>query len=338
MQPGLAGVLVVLARHIALLIILPLVVGVFMFLIGRWRMVYSAESTLRPMMREQNSSRYAGLAAQFGLSLPGGTIGDPLRFYAELLKSREVLGTTVRSHYEITKANGTTQQGSLLTLLGVGGSSSQDSTRRGIERLAAATDVSVKRDAGLVTVRVVTRYPDLSLQVVRRMLAVLDSVNLVRERFQAGEERRFIETRLAAAQGELGVAEESLKRFSTQNRRYQDSPELVLEFGRLQRRVDLRQQVYITLSQSYEQSRINEVRDTPGLSIIDPPEGSIRYAGRPVRDAGVWMLVAGALTVAGLLARDAVRRFMASQDFEYAELRKALQQALPARLRGKAAV
>jgi uncharacterized protein involved in exopolysaccharide biosynthesis len=38
---------------------------------------------------------------------------------------------------------------------------------------------------------------------------------------------------------------------------------------RLERRVQLKQEVLGTLSRSYEEARINEVRDTPVLTVID---------------------------------------------------------------------
>ena len=49
------------------------------------------------------------------------------------------------------------------------------------------------------------------------------------------------------------------------------SPSLQLRKDRLNRVVQTRQQVYTALAQSYEQSKIEELRDTPAITVIDPP-------------------------------------------------------------------
>ena len=49
------------------------------------------------------------------------------------------------------------------------------------------------------------------------------------------------------------------------------TPQLALRDQRLLRSVDLRQQLYVNLSTSYEQARIEEFRDTPSITVVDPP-------------------------------------------------------------------
>lgn len=66
----------------------------------------------------------------------------------------------------------------------------------------------------------------------------------------------------------LRKAGESLER----NRRYEGSPGLTFRYERLQRRVNLRQQVFTPLSKSYEQAKIDEVRNTPVITVVEPPE------------------------------------------------------------------
>ena len=66
---------------------------------------------------------------------------------------------------------------------------------------------------------------------------------------------------------------------------------LTLDYARLQRRVELGQQVYSTLALSYEQARIDEVRNTPLLILIDRPEGSARRYGSRAKDAIIWFLI-----------------------------------------------
>jgi len=89
---------------------------------------------------------------------------------------------------------------------------------------------------------------------------------------QAAAERGFTEERMAEAQEELRAAENELQRFLQNNRQFQNSPELVFQHDRLQRRVAMRQQVYTSLVQSYEQARIDEVPNTPVITVVEYAE------------------------------------------------------------------
>jgi len=55
------------------------------------------------------------------------------------------------------------------------------------------------------------------------------------------------------------------------NRQFGGSPQLTFDRERIQRVVTTRQQVYASLSQAYEDARIREVRDTPVITMVEPP-------------------------------------------------------------------
>ena len=57
--------------------------------------------------------------------------------------------------------------------------------------------------------------------------------------------------------------------FKERNRGYEDSPELFMIFSRLFREVEAKKQLYITLQQQLELARIEEVKQTPILHILD---------------------------------------------------------------------
>jgi uncharacterized protein involved in exopolysaccharide biosynthesis len=100
----------------------------------------------------------------------------------------------------------------------------------------------------------------------------LNKFNVSRRRSQSGEERIFTERRLAEARQELADAEDELVRFLQRNRLFSESSVASVGARRLERRVQLKQEVLGTLSRSYEEARINEVRDTPVLTVIDRAE------------------------------------------------------------------
>jgi uncharacterized protein involved in exopolysaccharide biosynthesis len=123
----------------------------------------------------------------------------------------------------------------------------------------------------MVVVEVQLREAAVSQAVARALLAQLDTFNLRTRQTQASSERRFTEGRLAEARAELRGAENDLLAFLQSNRDFRSSPQLTFLYDRLTRDVTLKQQVYTTLAQAFEQARIDEVRDTPVITVVEDP-------------------------------------------------------------------
>src|SRR5690606_39742925 len=60
--------------------------------------------------------------------------------------------------------------------------------------------------------------------------------------------------------------------------------------------VDQSEQLVASLVQAYEQARLEEVRNTPVISVLDPPEGSARGVGSLIGNV-FWGVLAGAMLV-----------------------------------------
>ena len=60
-----------------------------------------------------------------------------------------------------------------------------------------------------------------------------------------------------------------MKDFKERNRGYEDSPELFMKYSRFFREVEAKKEVYLTLQQQLELARIEEVRKSPILHILD---------------------------------------------------------------------
>ena len=86
---------------------------------------------------------------------------------------------------------------------------------------------------------------------------------------QTNKEKIFISDRLLIVKNELESIELELKNFKERNRGYEDSPELFMIFSRFFREVEAKKQLYITLQQQLELARIEEVKQTPILHILD---------------------------------------------------------------------
>src|SRR3989449_10255483 len=87
----------------------------------------------------------------------------------------------------------------------------------------------------------------------------------------------MLEARLTEAQSRLASAETELQRFLSANRDTRSSPSLSFHEARLRRKVDLAQTRFIELQRQLDQARIQEVRDTPAITVLDKPNLPERY-------------------------------------------------------------
>lgn len=235
---------------------------------------YTSRATFVPQSEGTSLERLSGIATQLGVQMPTsvGQPGQSPAFYANLLRSRELRRATVTTRYGFRGSDGDTLRGDLVELFSAEGDDRPQKVANAIKQLAERTEVTTATETAVVEIAVETRWPELSQRVAQRMMELVNRFNTETRRSQAEAEREFLAERVEEARQELLGAEDSLETFLTRNRQYQNSPQLQFEKQRLQRRVDLRQQVYSTLATSYEQAKVEEVRDTPVITIVDPPE------------------------------------------------------------------
>jgi uncharacterized protein involved in exopolysaccharide biosynthesis len=233
---------------------------------------YTATTTFVPEASAQGRlpAGLAGLATQFGISLGSEASKSP-KFYAEVVRSRELMEHVLLSNYvdPRRKQPAATDSVTLLHILRVRGRDSADSLYRGVKKLNKLVSVTVNVATNIVTLNVDAHYPTLAAAVANRFVAYLNAFNAQSRQSQAREQRKFVEQRLAEGERELRGAEEDLRTFYERNRSWQPSPQLTFEEGRLRRQVEIRQELYLTLKREYETARIQEVNDTPVITVID---------------------------------------------------------------------
>lgn len=275
---SVVAVLAAAARRWRLVVALPLLCGVVAVALAFMNESYSARSRFVPTSgASAKGGQLAGLAAQFGFNLGGGA-GEPLDFYVDLVRSHDLLRAVVRTEYRFAREplSADTLEGNLIQLFGVGGLTPEDSLRSAVNTLEELISVSASAKSGVVSVSTTAPWPALSEQINRRVLDLVEEFNRARRKSQAGAERSFVEARLAEARAELEKAEAGLARYVDANRGYTMSPYQRTEYERLQRQASLAGQVYSTLAQAYETARIDEVRNTPVITVLESPEGSAR--------------------------------------------------------------
>jgi len=309
-----------------------------------WRRAYVAASLIAPQSSSRSASQFAGLAAQFGISLARAGEGDSPELYARVLRSRELLREVALTRYRfaVSSDRRDTLEGTLVSLYGVRGRTDAERDAAIVDRLERDVRADADLKVGVIELSTTAHWPELAVKINRNLLDGLSRFNLQKRQSQAAAERKFVEDRMRTAQDSLRLAEEALARFQSENRRYQESPQLVTAAGRLQRRVDFAQQLYASLAKAYEEARIEEVRNTPVVTIIDPPEGSARRRGFGLLSSAALGVLIGAFLSIGLLLINAIlgshRSINPAEFEEFDELKRAsLRELLPSRFRARAA-
>jgi uncharacterized protein involved in exopolysaccharide biosynthesis len=237
-----------------------------------WPREYTSTAVFMPQSSDETLSRLSGIAAEFGLTVPAADPGDSPAFYASLLTSRDILRTVVLTSYPLSERPGDSARATLVELYRVDGESPAIRRDKAVKRFLKDLDIETYRDTELIRIEVTTPWPTVSQGAAQRLLDLVSRFNLTTRQTQAGAERRFVQARLETARAELRDAEERLQTFLQRNREFRESPALVFQNDRLTREVDLRQQVVSSLVQSFEQSRIDEVRNTPVTTLVEPPD------------------------------------------------------------------
>lgn len=269
--------------------------------------LYAASTSFMPQVDTRARGGLADLAGQFGVSLPTATQSLSPDFYSELLTSRVLLLPVVRDTFMVSEMGG--QRVSFLDLFKIAGSPAARREERGVAALKTLVTVNVEQATGVVQVSVSTPWRSVSLAMVTELVNGVNQFNERMRQGQATAERKFVEGRLAVAGTDLRQAEDRLEAFLKANRQSESSPELTFQRERLQREVGLRQQIFTSLTQAYEDARIREVRNTPVISIFEPPAAPMQPEPRGRLKRGLLGLMLGGLAgtvlvfTSGMMAR-----------------------------------
>jgi uncharacterized protein involved in exopolysaccharide biosynthesis len=293
--------------------------------------VYTAKTTFTPETPSGSGAAgslaaLAGVANQLGLGLSSNSSVSP-DFFVKLAASAEVLRSTLTTEFaDPLEPRGTAKP--LLEILKVEGKSPEERLQRGVIQLRSRVKVTTDKPTGIVTLEVEMGDARLAASVANYLVQLLNKFNLERRQSQSREQRRFTGERLAEAEQDLRTAERAELAFLQRNRDYSSSPLLTFEAGRLARDVQVKQELFLTLSKAHTEARIAEVRDTPVLTVVDSAVAPFRRS-RPQRTVGV-LIAATVGTLIGIVAAYVVdfrRRALPEQNPDYFAMREAWAQA-----------
>lgn len=308
--PGPEPVTGVVQANRRLFVVAPLALALIGALIALFTPVtYTSTASFMPAMASRAGGALASLGAQFGLALPGNDPSQSPAFYVDLLQSEVLLHQILQREYQLTPSS---PKRSLAALYAVEGATPAEREYNTIRKLKKEITPAANQKTGLVKVDVRGPSAFLAQQVATELLGALDRFNNERRKTSARAERQFTEDRLRTVTDELRRAEEQLADFRTRNLEFSSASRLRLEETRLSRNVALYTQLQASLSQAFEQARIDEVRDTPLISPVEAPSLPVRRDSRGL----VRLILTGA--VLGLMLA-----------FAFSLSRRALQPAHP---------
>lgn len=284
---SLVGVLVVIARRIGLIAVCGFIFAVAAVVprsLGRDSYTANASFMQQQSSSAPNPAGLSGLAAQFGIALPssGGTLNPT--FYLDLLTSRVLLARVAQTTFKAPSDSGMVE-GNLIRIYGVRRGTPAEQLDRAVEILRKSVAGSLQKNTGAIQLAAKAGSPELAKQLADRLIEQINAFNLEVRQSQASVERQYTEKRLVDAKAELRAKEDELQAFLESNRQT-NSAELRLKQDRIEREVSMRQQVYVSLAQAYEQSRLSEIRDTPMIMVLEPatlplkrdPRARVQYA------------------------------------------------------------
>jgi uncharacterized protein involved in exopolysaccharide biosynthesis len=206
--------------------------------------------------------------------------GPSGEFYADVLTSQELLVSTLRSPFPDPSAPGRTRP--LLELLEPKGETPIQKLGNATRALKKRTTIELTRRSGIVKLTVTLDDPTLSANVANQMLVLLNAFNLDRRQRTSAEQRRFSELRLLTARRELDSIVSVRRAFLEENRALSNSPRLLGRYEELDRLVQIKEQVLLGLTRTFEESRLTEVKDTPLIAVVDHAMVPDRPQQRPL--------------------------------------------------------
>ena len=290
-------ILLIIARELKVVLLIPSIFCIFTIIYSLFFVSPIFESTAKILSsRSGSQSQTAGLAAQFGISLPPMGQSRPEWSYPELVKSRTIAREMIKRKFDTEKYG---LQKPLLQIL-IGGNNNQKMSEdmlitHGVNSFINMVDIY--RRGSYYDLTISAFEPILARDIIISLLEVIDSHQREYNKAKTSATRQFIDERIVSTKNELQIAEEALKNFRDSNRLINNSPALLLEQARLLREVTVLTSVYKTLKQQLETAKIEEVKDSDYVIVLDPPVAPI-YRSKPKRKqmvvfAGIMGLIMG---------------------------------------------
>ena len=335
---SLTDIMLTLARHLKVIIITPTILCTLtiIYVLFIAKPVYTSTSKIMSSSSGSGVSQAAGLAAQFGINIPTGQ-SEPKWVYPEIIKSRTLARAILKQKFD---SNEFGPQKSLLQILTYGNDEPEFNldtleimaTEYFLEMIEVSEDIKT----AILTLNINASEPILAAEINKVLIEELDAHQRKYNKAKTSDTKQFIEERIIDTEKELMSSEEDLKVFMDRNRRIENSPALQLEKQRLGREVTVLTGVFTTLKQQLETTKIEEVKESDYVVVLDPPEAPLQ---RSKPNKRLMVILAGILGIGLGMVLAFVREFATNSEKEekdkMAEAKSLVRQHLSDFIPGK---
>lgn len=243
----------------------------------------------------------SGLASSVGLLQGSGGSSD---FYADVATSASLLKKVIRDPLVVDSVDGKPVLADYPTAIGLTKDDPLERMDEALAKLQDNMDVTTNHASGIVTIDVTAHSPGLAYQLAEAVLAAINDFNVHSLQTMGRAQREFDERRVALAHDSLAEARGALEAFYQANHDFSSSPSLAMEESVLKQTLQLRQQVYTSAVTDLETARVNEINDTPVLTVVEQPDIPVKASGphRALLLIGVAMLFAAFAAARALFA------------------------------------
>jgi uncharacterized protein involved in exopolysaccharide biosynthesis len=231
---------------------------------------YTSETTLLPSSGDDAMALPGGLlsmAGSLGIQVPGAAVPESHLFPA-ILKSERVLRTVLSAPTDASDPGSGTIYDRVVDT-GVRPEARMEATIARVRE--EILRVGLDEETGIVRVTVAMDDPALAHRTAGVLVSELERYLATERSARSRHNLEFITLRREEASAQLAAAETRLRDFRDRNRRITNSPDLMLEEGRLFREVRVQEEVFLELTRQMEIVGIEAEKSTPILEVLDPP-------------------------------------------------------------------
>ena len=247
------------------------VIAVLLFTLFFSNQLYLSDSKIMSSSGNK-SSNISTLVNQFGIDLPSQNT-TPNWPYQEIIKSRILMKSILKTLFKTKKIKEPTSLLILLTQnIKKNNLSEEEVELIAIDKLLSMLTIKENQGTGTLSIGVSSDDRYLSKAINQSFIKALSDYQREYSKKEIEGSRIFIQERIKETKIELEMMEESLKDFTTRNRRIENSPLLLLEKERIDRDVAILTAVFTTLKQKLETTKIEELRESEYLIVLNPPK------------------------------------------------------------------
>ena len=275
---------------------------------------YKATATLLPETENDRLGTLGQFADIISLGAVDASGGNIARLYPVIVSSDVVLRSVIRRQYQTLKFN---EPVDLISYLEMEEETEGENMARAIKEIRACLDASLDAKTSVVTLTLEMQESELAADVLNSLVRELDHFMRSEKVTNASERVEWLEMRLREVKDSLRAAEDTLQDFRTRNRRVADSPQLLLEQGRLVRDVELNSTLFVELKKQFELAKLEEIKNLTIVNVLDSATPPVRKE-RPRRALNIAVMLFLSLVlpsgyyVLRSMYRDHMRRYLHS--------------------------